>query len=293
MIKKILKKILPNIFISKVRSWRKDKRFAKRFSYNHGKSFFKTIHTEGSYFDILLDPYINSGVDENIAEHGTWEPQITNQIKKILKPDSIFIDIGANIGYHSLFAATILQNEGKIYSFEPQISIYNQFCASIQKNNFTNIETYNIGLSDHQGEETLYVREENSGGSTLLMLPKMESFHIESTQKVPLVTLDSYIHKIKKIDLIKIDVEGYELEVFKGGKKMLESYHPIILMEFSPVFYIQDHKDKPEQLIDFLKLLGYHFYCLDEKELDLESWIQVEGNRNSQIDIICKYKKLS
>lgn len=289
MMQTLLKKILPKKIVEAVRTRRKEKRFAKRFSYNNGKPFSKTITTEGITFDIILNPYLHSGVDEVIADEGVWEKAISHKIKSILNDGGVFIDIGANIGYHSLFAAAVMGTKGKVYSFEPQKSVREQFEESVRKNSFTTIETYSEALSDHVGDETLHIREENSGGSTLLTLPDMESFHIESVHEVKLATLDSFISVFESVDLIKIDVEGYEFEVFKGGKSLLEKYHPTIIMEYSPVFYTQDYSSKAEELIEFLENIGYVFYTLEDQALNLREWLRDGENKNSQIDILCKY----
>lgn len=285
----VIKELLPDWVVNKVREYRKRQRFLKRFSYNKGKSFFKKIEVEGVTFDICLNPFLNSGVDDVIADTGFWEPSLSHNLKKNLSGDGVFVDIGANIGYHSLFAAKLLANGGRVYSFEPQLSVYKQLLQSIRKNRLSNISVFNTALSDHEGEETLYVREENVGGSTLLTLPEMESFHVDSKMRVPLTALDSYIKIFPRVDAIKIDVEGYEYEVFKGSEKILDSYHPIIFMEFSPVFYVQDYATKPQELVIFLQSKGYNFFTMDDKKIDLLSWIKEDNNVNSQIDIICRH----
>lgn len=291
MLKKFIKSLLPLIVVATIRKYRKKKRFAKRYSYNSGKSFFKEVDTFGVPFGISINPFLNSGVDEVIQEAGVWEPEIGTQIKKYLSGGGVFLDIGANIGYHSLFAARLLGEKGKVYSFEPQSAIYEQFLESVEKNSLTNVTVYNIALSDHLGNETLYIREENSGGSTLLSLPQMESFHVEYQVSVSLATLDSYLKTFETVTLIKIDVEGYEYEVFKGGEELIDTYHPTIIMEFSPVFYVQDYEKKPKELIQFLSNKGYIFHDVNEKEINLYEWLAKDNNKNSQIDIVCKYKK--
>ena len=80
---------------------------------------------------------------------------------------------------------------GRVYSFEPQASVHEQLLKSIKKNKLVNISVFNTALSDHHGEETLYVREEKCGGSTLLSLPKMESFRVDSSMRVSINTLNS------------------------------------------------------------------------------------------------------
>lgn len=284
----IIKKLLPAWLVNRVREYRKKQRFLKRFSYNNGKQFFKGIEVEGVSFDICLNPFLNSGVDDVIADTGFWETPLSRNLKKYLSTDKVFVDIGANIGYHSLFASRLLMNGGSVYSFEPQLSVYEQLLQSIKKNKLSNIFAFNTALSDHKGEETLYVREENIGGSTLLTLSEMESFHVDSSMKVSLMTLDSYMEIFPRVDVVKIDVEGYEYEVFKGSEKILDQYHPIIFMEFSPVFYVQDYATKPQELVIFLQNKGYRFFTMDDKEIELLSWLKRDNNINSQIDIICK-----
>lgn len=288
-ITQFVKKIIPKEVVEIIREYRKKRRFAKRFSFNKGRPFFKNIEVEGISFSILINPFLNSGVDEIIAETGVWEQKLSQNIKKFLPRDGVFLDIGANIGYHSLFAAKLLVDGGRVYSFEPQASVHEQLLKSIKKNKLVNISVFNTALSDHHGEETLYVREENVGGSTLLSLPKMESFRVDSSMRVSINTLDSYLNMFSRVDVIKIDVEGYEYEVFKGGEKILEKYHPVIFMEFSPVFYIQDYREKAQEFVVLLKNKGYTFFTLDQNEIDLISWVKEGDNINTQIDLICKY----
>ena len=284
----LVKKLLPNSVINIIRVHRKKKRLSKRYLFNNGESFFKKITTQGVTFDILIDPFLNSGVDEGIAVNGEWEPKLSRNLKRVLGQGGFFLDVGANIGYHSLFVSKLIGDKGHVYSFEPQKNICEQFLKSIVHNNLTNVTVFNNALSDHGGTEVLHVREENVGGSTLLSLPEMESFHTSESMNVTLKTLDSYLDMVTRVDVIKIDVEGYEFEVFKGGEKLIEKYHPTIFMEFSPVFYVRDYANKPEDLIIFLKEKGYSFYDLDGKVIDLFSWLERGDNRNSQIDIVCK-----
>lgn len=291
-LRRIVEKLLPTSLASKVilagSRYKKNKREKIRFSYGYGKSFVKKIDVLGVSFNIVLDPVKNAGVDEEIAKRGFWEKELGSQFIKNIQEGATFLDIGANIGYHSLFVASLLRGTGKVYSFEPLPHICKQLQKSIELNNFKNIEICNFGLAEKDGESTLHVRDENTGGSSILDLPEMKKFRVKETEQVILKKLDTFLGVITKVDVIKIDVEGYEYEALKGAEGVLRNSHPIIFMEFSPVFYIQESGEKPEKLINFLKDIGYSFFSLDGESLSLKSWIKEGDNIHSQIDIMCK-----
>lgn len=291
-LRRIVEKVLPTSLASKVilagSRYKKNKREKTRFSYGQGKSFIKKISSLGVNFSIVLDPVKNAGVDEEIAKHGFWEKELGSQFIKNIQEGSTFLDIGANIGYHSLFVAALLKGTGKVYSFEPLSHLCKQLHESIELNNFQNIEICNFGLAEKDGEHILHIRDENTGGSSLLDLPEMEKFKVKETEKVILKNLDAFLGGASKVDVIKIDVEGYEYEALKGAEGVLKNSHPVIFMEFSPVFYIQENSEKPQKLISFLKDLGYSFFRLEGESISLESWIQEDDNIHSQIDIMCR-----
>ena len=106
----LLSKIKPFTprYVQKVyRKYRRWERFHKRFLINRGQPFIKNILTQAVSFKIVINPFSNGCVDDVIAADGVWEPNVSKNIKNSLPPNGIFIDIGANIGYHSLFAASL------------------------------------------------------------------------------------------------------------------------------------------------------------------------------------------
>jgi FkbM family methyltransferase len=291
-LRKIVEVSLPT-FLSKrivkvASAYKKNKRDKKRFAYGNGKPFTQKIDLLGTSFNIVLDPTKNAGVDEIIAQDGFWEKDLSLQFTKHIKEGDIFFDIGANIGYHSLFVSALLKNTGKVYAFEPLSYLCEQLHKSVEVNGFSNVEICNFGLAEKDDTQILHVREENTGGSSLFSFPEMDKFKVKETEKVILKKLDNFFDHTVKVDLIKIDVEGYEFEALKGAENILKQNLPIIFMEFSPVFYIQDYPDKSEKLMTFLKQLGYSFYRLNGQNFNFESWINEGDNIHSQIDIICK-----
>ncbi|MCX6757180.1 MAG: FkbM family methyltransferase [Candidatus Nomurabacteria bacterium] len=285
--------LLP-VFLSKKivkfgQAYKKSERNKKRIKmYGGNKPFEYHVNTQGVSFDIMLDPVNNCLVDESIEKFGFWEKELGSIFKKYLHKGDIFLDIGANIGYHSLFVASILNGTGKVYSFEPIRRLANQLNESVILNKFQNIEVCNFGLAEYdEDSRVIYIRDENIGGSSLLRYKDLELVKVKEVEKISVKKLDSFLLNTE-VDMIKIDVEGFEYEVLKGAIDILKKYHPIIIMEFSPIFYNQESKQKSYNIISFLENLGYHFHLLNEQPIDLRIWLKELDNINSQIDILCK-----
>jgi FkbM family methyltransferase len=140
------------------------------------------------------------------------------------KKFNVCLDIGANIGRYSL---EMSKNSNKVFAFEPELNNFIALKENIQLNNLRNIKTENIALSNSNKKINLYLNKENNGGHTII---KRDTSY---KQRVNSMKLDYFLKnkKIKKIDLIKIDVEGAELKVFKGSKDTLNKYHPLIIFE--------------------------------------------------------------
>lgn len=182
-------------------------------------------------------------------------------INRFLRKGDVFLDIGSNIGLYSLVAAKIIGYEGKIYAFEPTPSTYKRLLENISLNNFSNINAYNIGLSNK--ESTLDFYTQNDGHDAWNSFVRLTQFTNENNAiQVKVETLDSLIqeYKIENISLIKIDVEGWEKYVLEGCIKLLEKENsPVFLIEFTETnafdagYYIGE-------IFDFMQKYGYEWY---------------------------------
>jgi FkbM family methyltransferase len=182
---------------------------------------------------IILDDYISS----QIIVHDVYEKQECECIEKyILKKkfkNFFFLDIGSNIGNHSIYFSKYFK---KVLSFEPNQMLFNLLKINTQE--YKNIKTYNIGLSNCNKNKDLYYCNENLGGGTLikknLLNYKKKIFSI----KVKLKKLDNIIfgNKLQNIGLIKLDAEGHEQQIIEGMKNVLKKCSPIILIEVNNKF---------------------------------------------------------
>lgn len=168
--------------------------------------------------------------------------------------DKTALDIGANIGNHSIFFANNFKN---VYAFEPNPVTYEVLkinCNFAAKHK--NIMPINVGLSDKEGSLPFYINPLNMGGSQII---DANNEFIKDAIQINVKTLDQ-LNELKdaSIALIKIDVEGHELNVLKGAKVTISKNMPAILFEQSASEII----DGSSSVIKYLEELGYEFFAI-------------------------------
>lgn len=179
--------------------------------------------TNKNYFSVFL----NDTVSNEIQVTGLYEYKILIPLFEILTKkfdfkNSIAIDVGANIGNHTLFFSSIFQ---KVISFEPNPLTF--FLLQANTFYFQNVEIKNIGLSDVSIDSNLSVPKGSSGGSSVVL-----DYNSGIDHRIKLYALDEISKGILfRIGLIKIDVEGFELKVLMGGINTIRKNLPIILFE--------------------------------------------------------------
>ena len=170
-----------------------------------------------------------------------------------LESRDVFLDIGANIGNHSVFCA---DNFNEIYAFEPNLRTFKVLEANAMLKN--NIHAFNIGLSNKKHSQTASFDTGNLGSASLV--------HEGSDSATVQFSLDRFdqlnlISKDQKIDFIKIDVEGFELQALQGCEQTLSVHKPVIAMEVLK----SDMQNGGTAALEYLFLQGYNFqYCIQE-----------------------------
>jgi len=198
------------------------------------------------------------GHSQWLLDHGNCNTLEVNDcvqaIKNITNP--VIFDIGSNIGTLSVWFSKIFKN-GQIYCFEPQRQIFYQLCGNISLNNLYNVEAFNMAVGSTNGYIT--VKEPNyftnhDFGTFSLVQNKITNTNKNLT--VPVTTLDKFVkdYQINHIDLLKIDVEGMDLEVLKGAVNVLENFSPVIYIE-----HCDNNTSVLELLKDFLIPFDYSF----------------------------------
>jgi FkbM family methyltransferase len=168
------------------------------------------------------------------------------------------LDVGANIGIHSLFLARAC-HRAQIFAFEPAPATFLQLRAHIQNNGFSErITPVNIALSDANGTATFFVTSDNAYNG----LKDTNRKELRQTLEVPTRTLDDWVetNTPPPIGLIKIDVEGLEHQVIAGAHRTLARHFPLIAIE---IFGGTDSNTDPDATIRAIIDQGYEAYIVD------------------------------
>ena len=158
-----------------------------------------------------------------------WEKESFNLWIELCKNSDTIFDIGANTGVFSLIAKAT-NPAAKVYAFEPVERVYNKLCENIELNSY-DIEASKNAISNFTGEAVIYDRDVEHTTSVTVNERRRETETIET--QISTITLDDFIqqNRIKKIDLIKIDVETHEPQVLEGFQHFLLKFTPTILVE--------------------------------------------------------------
>jgi FkbM family methyltransferase len=159
--------------------------------------------------------------------HERYEARL---IELLLDPEEAFWDVGANIGYFSLVAATALKGRGQVAAFEPGGAAFHRLSENVSLNRFSNIRIYNLAVSDREGEAVLYVSGDIADSSANLYGPGGAQARPEVCRTV---TLDKFREDegLPFPAFIKVDVEGAELAVLKGAQDLIAQHPPLLLLE--------------------------------------------------------------
>jgi FkbM family methyltransferase len=205
----------------------------------------------------LMDAGVSAGA---IADN--WEPAETNFVLSILTNGSTFLDIGAHLGWFTVLGAHRVGPEGRVYAFEPRRTIFEHMRASVEANGFQKRCVLRCAaLSDKVGTTSMatFSAEFNSGHAVMVTGAPLEGASLVTD--IPTVVLDE-LEWDRRIDLIKIDVEGAEAMVLRGGRKLLARDRPVIVSELFPRWLRTVSGVSPDDYMDTLKEFGYRVFEL-------------------------------
>ena len=189
---------------------------------------------------------------ERLRRHYSEEERQTMYwIAKNARPDWISLDIGAHIGEYTLLLNHYCP-DGKIYAFEAYPPTYEMLKNNLLHNDVSrNIETFNIAVGDKSGRRKVG-----------LWLAGTERFG-EQIEDYDFTTVDLFAteHKVHHIDFIKIDVDGWDLEVLAGAQNIIKKQHPVIVIEINKG--IERHKHSEREFLDFVGGNHYVLQALD------------------------------
>ena len=210
----------------------------------------KTYHAERTH---RLAVFANDNIGHSINQYGIYEREDLELLFEFLAPivgkllDGVALDIGANIGNHSIFFSDYFS---QIMAFEPNPHTYRllEYNAAFR----SNISSHNLGLGDKKGDFLLVENTSNYGGSAIC---ENESNNKQTSIQVAVDILDDFLDVNSSIEFIKIDVEGFEEKVIRGASRIIQEHQPIIVFEQ----HEEDFSNGKTSAIEMLSKMNYKF----------------------------------
>lgn len=224
---------------------------------------------------ITWDLDLNEGIDFAIYVFGAFEPDTVAAYDRIVAPGATVLDIGANIGAHTLHLARLVRPGGRVIAVEPTRYAVGRLRENLALNpdfasRVTVVQAMLMGNTD-------VLLADSIPSSWPLQTPEgAHEKHLGvgmSTEGAGVTTADALVSQygLTSVDLIKLDVDGYEVEVLRGARNILEKFGPPILFEHSP-YNIAEKGYDPHEMLGILKDAGYRFGFSAKGSVELDHW---------------------
>ena len=210
----------------------------------------------GKYFLFLNpnDPVVSGAIFFNV-----YEKSESQFIKSICFEGMKILDIGANIGYYTALFSQLAGDKGSVIAIEPDLESYKYLSKSINSFNYKNVFSFRLAASDIKQKLPLFISKENRGDNRLYSTNQKRN-----SIMVDCITVDELLeeNKIENLDLIKIDVQGYEPKVMKGMLNIVRSSKKLILLsEFWPKGILQAG-ESPKNFLTMLRKMHFQLFEL-------------------------------
>lgn len=212
-------------------------------------------------------PYINkfkvivntsSLLEWNLFMYGYYEKHLHSIFEKYIRPDDTVLDVGANIGVHTLFLSDLVGKGGTVVAFEPYLPVLKKLKHHLSLNRINNVLVLPLAISNSPNKSKILNKEGSvNEGMASIFFKETELDGDKKAQDVDVDTIDRIVqeHKLSKISLIKMDIQGSEFNALQGAKTTLERWNPAIIFE-----YDQSWEDAGVTFDDakaYLDVLGY------------------------------------
>ena len=179
------------------------------------------------------------------------------RLYSMVSPGDIVLDVGTNIGETLLHFAKITGDSGFVYGFEPDQENYKNVRKNIGLNDFKNVHVFNLGVSDKKEEVRLFRVDPNNLGMNRILsdedAAKFDDYTVIETE-----TIDNIVaqNNIELVDVIKLDIEGYEMHALRGAVETLQKFHPKLFIEVGYTRLLSNGTS-PAEMVVLLNDLGY------------------------------------
>ena len=216
-------------------------------------------------FTLTIDAIDSLGLGVGAA----FEPEVLAALRRWVKAGDTVVDIGANIGYFTAHMARLVGDSGVVHAFEPEPGNHTLLVANMRANGLGQVQVHAAALGAQAGTATLYTSEYNGGMHRLYDSVCCTGQVVE----VPVQRLDEVLADVR-IDLIKIDVEGYEPAALQGAQGCLRANPALkIITEYCPASMLEAG-GQPHEMLVALHAIGLRPHALEGREIDLEEMLR-------------------
>jgi FkbM family methyltransferase len=241
---------------------------------NHSFIWKRTVKVHGASF---LPPTLDRWVALQAHRLGLMGTDEIALFQRFVQPDSRIADVGANQGIYTLFLAR-LASFGQVYAFEPDPTLFASLEANVRRNHVENVTLFNAAAASEPNRLTLQPGQLHRGNNRIISDVSAGA----GTVEVEAIPLDQVIPS-SRLDLLKIDVQGFELNVLHGATQLLQQNHAlVILLEFWP-YGLRQAGSAPEELLDFLHTTGFSiFRCPNPTKREQFTYRSTDWNQSSR-----------
>jgi len=230
----------------------------------------------------------DEGISAELSMFGTHEPITTNLLSSELKDGMVCLDIGANIGYYVFLESNLVGSNGKVIAIEPSPMNFEGLKRNLELQNKSNIEIYNFACGN-EDREVSFLTSNISNWSRINEndASSLYTDNIVSEAKIPLRTIDSFVNerRINKLDLVRFDTEGYELQIYEGMRQTIRKFKPLLCLEIHSFIL---GLEGTTRLLKDLQNDGYEIKYYVPRCLDMP-WIgKMRHVKNFSIDEVIK-----
>jgi FkbM family methyltransferase len=234
-----------------------------------------------------------------IAVHQVYEANVSTELHKILAPGMVCVDIGANIGFFTMLCASRVGGTGKVIAFEPNPENVELIHRSIDANGFRHVTVHQVAVADREDEFHLDWHVNTMHSNTAVQAASSPtSMRTDSGEavKVRSVVIDHVLENESRVDVVKIDVDGWEARVLRGMATLVERHRPVLFTEFCPDLLEGISKVRPEAYLEELQRFGYVLYWLplpgerSKSPLSvaqiMDAWRAIRSARQQHLDLV-------
>jgi FkbM family methyltransferase len=224
-----------------------------------GRTDHEIVVRDGMTYDLDL----SQGIDFAIYLGGMFERSTATALSKLTEPASLVLDVGANIGAHTLRLARLVGPKGRVMAFEPTDFAFRKLQRNLDLNPWlaSRVEAFHcfLAASDSaSAPKAIYSSWPLVPGTGLHAKHLGREMRTEAAQAR---SLDSVLNKCadRKVQLVKLDVDGFECDVLRGATSLLREARPIFVMELAP-YVLEERGATLDELLSHFIPNGYHFY---------------------------------